>query len=33
MAGDCGQRGQVLNEEVPYNERSVQDIMIEDLHR
>ena len=35
MAGGrgCGRRGQVLNEEVPYHERNVQDVMIEDLER
>ena len=35
MAGGCGRgrRGQVLKEEVPYHERNIQDMMIEDLQR
>ena len=35
MAGGRGrgQRGQVPNEEVPYHERNVRDVMIEDLER
>jgi hypothetical protein len=36
MAGGCGRggrRGQVLNEEGPHCDRSVQDVMIEDLQR
>jgi hypothetical protein len=35
ITGGCGHgwRGQVSNEEVPYHERSVQDVMIEDLQR
>ena len=28
-----GQRGQVPNEKVPYHERSIEDMMIEDLQR
>jgi hypothetical protein len=28
-----GWRGQVLNEEVPYDERNVRDVTIEDLER
>jgi len=30
---DCGRCGQVPNEEVPYHEHNVQDVMIEDLQR
>ena len=33
MAGGRGQHGQVPNEEVPYHELSIQDVMIEDLQR
>jgi formylmethanofuran:tetrahydromethanopterin formyltransferase len=33
MTDGRGWRGQVSNEEVPYNERSIQDIMIEDLQK
>lgn len=35
MAGgrDRGRRGQVLNEEVPHRDRSIHDVMIEDLQR
>jgi hypothetical protein len=35
MAGGHGrgQRGQVPNEEVPYHEHNVRDVMIEDLER
>jgi hypothetical protein len=33
MIGGRGWRGQVPNEEVPYHEHSVQNMMIEDLQR
>jgi hypothetical protein len=33
MTGGSGWCGQVLKEEVPYHERSVQDVMIEDLQQ
>jgi hypothetical protein len=33
MVGGRDRRGQVLNEEAPYHKYSVQDVMIEDLHR
>jgi hypothetical protein len=33
MTGSRGQHGPVLNEEVPYHERNIQDVMIEDLQR
>jgi hypothetical protein len=33
MAGGCGRHGQVPNEEVPYHEHSIQDVMIKDLQR
>ena len=33
MTGGRGRRGQVPNEEVPYHERIVQAVMIEDLRR
>jgi hypothetical protein len=33
MAGGRGRRGQVPNEEAPHRDRSVQDMMIEDLQR
>jgi hypothetical protein len=33
MIGARGRRGQAPNEEVPYHECSVQDMMIEDLQR
>jgi hypothetical protein len=33
MTSGHGQCGQVLKEEVPYHERSIQDVMIEDLQR
>jgi hypothetical protein len=33
MTSGRGQRGQVLNEEFPYPEHNIQDMMIEDLQR
>jgi hypothetical protein len=33
MTGRCGRCGQISNDEVPYHEHSIQDVMIEDLQR